>query len=75
MTTRNPTSCRCAWVAPSAIAAPGRQHRLTQLHEFVDGIGLHLDGKAPVEVQPYFEVGLAAQRVMEDVECSAERGQ
>ena len=50
----------------------GRQHRVTQMHAFVDGI---LQGKAPEEVRPNFEVGLAVQRVMDAAERSAESGQ
>ncbi|MGH2368463.1 MAG: Gfo/Idh/MocA family protein [Chloroflexota bacterium] len=49
----------------------GRQHRLTQMHVFVDGI---LHGKAPAEVLPNFQVGLQVQRVMDAAERSAESG-
>ena len=50
----------------------GRQHRVTQLHHFVDAI---LQGKAPADVRPNFEVGLAVQRVMDAAERSAASGQ
>ena len=50
----------------------GRQHRVTQMHAFVDGI---LQGRAPEEVRPNFGVGLAVQRVMDAAERSAESGQ
>ena len=50
----------------------GRQHRLTQMHQFVDAI---LGGKAPADVRPNFEVGLAVQRVMDAAERSAASGQ
>jgi predicted dehydrogenase len=58
---------RNAW----ATMPVGRQHRLTQMHQFVDGI---LGGKAPADVRPNFEVGLAVQRVMDAVERSATSG-
>jgi predicted dehydrogenase len=50
----------------------GRQHRLTQLHVFVDGI---LEGKRPDQVLPNFEVGLQVQKVMDGAERSAASGQ
>jgi predicted dehydrogenase len=59
---------RNAWATLPA----GRQHRVTQMHLFVDGI---LQGKAPSEVRPNFEVGLAVQRVMDAAERSAATGQ
>lgn len=49
----------------------GRQHRLTQMHVFVNGI---LTGKAPAEVRPNFEVGLEVQKVMDAAERSAAAG-
>ncbi|HEU5316024.1 MAG TPA: Gfo/Idh/MocA family oxidoreductase [Chloroflexota bacterium] len=58
---------RGAWVTLPA----GRQHRMTQLHTFVDAI---LAGKKPEEVLPNFGVGLAVQTVMGAVERSAESG-
>ena len=58
---------RGQWV----VMGTGRQHRMTQLHTFVDGI---LGGKAPDEVVPNFGGGLEVQRVMEAVERSAESG-
>ena len=54
--------------APLAV---GRQHRMTQLHTFVDGI---LAGMKPEEVRPNFGVGLAVQQVMEAAEKSAALG-
>lgn len=63
-----------AWSSRSAWAdlPVGRQHRMTQMHVFVDAI---LQGKAPAEVLPNFEVGLAVQRVMDGAERSAASGQ
>jgi predicted dehydrogenase len=58
---------RNAW----ATMAVGRQHRLTQLHTFVEAI---LEGKRPEDVRPNFEVGLEVQRVMEAALQSAESG-
>ncbi|HET7771143.1 MAG TPA: Gfo/Idh/MocA family oxidoreductase [Chloroflexota bacterium] len=58
---------RGAW----ATLPVGRQHRLTQLHTFVDAI---LQKKAPEDVRPNFAVGLEVQKVMEAAERSAERG-
>jgi predicted dehydrogenase len=62
-----------AWRERQAWAAlpVGRQHRLTQMHVFLDGI---LQGKAPEEVQPNFAVGLAVQRVLDAAERSAAGG-
>jgi predicted dehydrogenase len=59
---------RNAWATLPA----GRQHRVTQMHLLVDGI---LQGKAPTDVRPNFDVGLAVQRVMDAVERSAATGQ
>jgi predicted dehydrogenase len=42
------------------------------MHLLVDGI---LQGKAPTDVRPNFDVGLAVQRVMDAVERSAATGQ
>jgi predicted dehydrogenase len=50
----------------------GRQHRLTQMHVFINGI---LEGKPPAEVLPDFGVGLEVQKVMDGVERSAASGQ
>jgi predicted dehydrogenase len=58
---------RGAWVTLPV----GRQHRLTQLHTFVDAI---LQNKPPDDVKPNFAIGLAVQQVMEAAERSAERG-
>ncbi|CAA9296471.1 MAG: Myo-inositol 2-dehydrogenase [uncultured Chloroflexi bacterium] len=58
---------RNAW----ATLPVGRQHRLTQLHTFVDAI---LEGKDPADVRPNFEVGLEVQKVMEAAQRSAESG-
>ena len=58
---------RGQWV----VMGTGRQHRMTQLHTFVDGV---LEGKRPEEVVPNFGVGLEVQRVMEAVERSAVSG-
>jgi len=58
---------RGAWVTLPV----GRQHRLTQLHAFVDAI---LAGKRPDEVLPNFAVGLEIQKVMEAAQRSAESG-
>jgi predicted dehydrogenase len=42
------------------------------MHTFVDAI---LQGKAPADVRPNFDVGLAVQRVMDGTERSAASGQ
>lgn len=55
-----------------ATMSVGRQHRMTQLHTFVDAI---LSGAAPESVRPNFGVGLDVQKVMEAAERSAESGQ
>ena len=59
---------RSAW----ATMAAGRQHRVTQMHAFVDAV---LAGKAPAEVLPNFHVGLEVQRVMDAAQRSATSGQ
>jgi predicted dehydrogenase len=59
---------RQAWATLPA----GRRYRATQMHLFVDGI---LQGKAPAEVLPNFQVGLEVQRVMDAAERSAASGQ
>lgn len=58
---------RQAWAPLPA----GRQHRVTQMHAFIDGI---LQGKAPQEVLPNFATGLAVQRVLDAAERSAATG-
>lgn len=58
---------RGAWAPLRA----GRQHRLTQLHTFVDAI---LAGASPADVLPNFAVGLEVQKVMAAAEASASSG-
>jgi predicted dehydrogenase len=58
---------RQAWSTLTA----GRQHRVTQLHTFVDAV---LQGKNPDEVLPNFRIGLEVQKVMEAAEMSAASG-
>jgi predicted dehydrogenase len=63
-----------AWVARNQWGTLKVQpkHRLTQMQVFPNAI---LEGKAPADVLPNFQIGLEVQRVMEAIEESAASGQ